>query len=104
MITQTLSCKEKIAVKPLSSRSGQVALLARKLVCPKQADIEITQRGMETLGLQARSALWAVSGHNILYNAFIGNCDPSFGGVQNPCEKHGRMFSEILREESCSTL
>lgn len=51
MITQTLSCKEKIAVKPLSSRSGQVALLARKLVCPKQADNETTQRDMETLGL-----------------------------------------------------
>lgn len=41
--------------------------------------MEITQREMETLGLQARSALWAVSGHNIIYNAFVRVCDPSLG-------------------------
>lgn len=37
-ITQILSCKEKSTVKSPCSWSGQVALLARMLVCPKQPD------------------------------------------------------------------
>lgn len=48
-------------------------------------DTEITQREMETLGLQARSALWAeCQGTRSYINAFIGACDPSSGGCSKP--------------------